>query len=215
MIPVIINNRNLLSWPRMMVERIKTFKNVGEIIIVDNDSTYPPLLEWYDSAPCEIIRIENIGHTAPWDCGLVSKFTTPYVVTDPDLGLNNVRIDVLDKLLEKLNSNPNLRKVGLGLEWERVGEKSPYYSHIINYEIPRWNNSNVVDEVYVDIPIDTTFALYNVPYSFIGGGSLSFPYKARHYPWELTNEQRESHSEFSYYIKTASNSSSYKTFLGL
>ena len=113
MIPVIINNRNLLSWPRMMVERIKTFKNVGDIIIVDNDSTYPPLLEWYDSAPCEIMRIENMGHSAPWDCGLVSKFTTPYVVTDPDLGLNNVRIDVLDKLLEKLNSNPNLKKVGL------------------------------------------------------------------------------------------------------
>ena len=59
-IPVIINNRNLFTWPKAMVERIKEYDGVGEIIIVDNDSTYPPLLEWYATNPCRIERLNKI-----------------------------------------------------------------------------------------------------------------------------------------------------------
>ena len=43
-----------------MVEDCKNFDNVGEIIIVDNQSTYEPLLEWYKTNPCEIIYSENL-----------------------------------------------------------------------------------------------------------------------------------------------------------
>ena len=46
-IPIIINNRNLLTWPKAMVERISRYEGVGDIIIVDNGSTYEPLLDWY------------------------------------------------------------------------------------------------------------------------------------------------------------------------
>jgi hypothetical protein len=198
-----------------MIEKIKTFKNVGDIFIVDNGSDYQPLLEWYETMPCNIIRIENIGHTAPWQCGLVSKLGIPYVVTDPDLGLDDVPIDVLDVMLAKLKSNPKLKKIGLGLEWEKVGENSPYYNHMQTYEIPRWKNSKIIDDVYINVPVDTTFAMYNFPRYFIGGGSLSSPYKARHYPWEFTTAERESDTEFSNYIKSASSASSYKVFLGL
>ena len=72
-IPVIINNRNLFTWPKAMVERIKEYDGVGEIIIVDNDSTYPPLLEWYATNPCRIERLnKNIGVAAPWISEVVS-----------------------------------------------------------------------------------------------------------------------------------------------
>jgi GT2 family glycosyltransferase len=55
-IPIIIMNFNLLTWPNQMVEDIKKFDNVGDIIIFDNGSTYEPLLEWYSTKPCEIIK---------------------------------------------------------------------------------------------------------------------------------------------------------------
>jgi hypothetical protein len=43
-----------------------------EPIIVDNASTYPPLLSWYETNPCKVIRLSiNCGHRAPWEQGCV------------------------------------------------------------------------------------------------------------------------------------------------
>ena len=127
-IPVIINNRNFLTWPKAMVERIKEYDGVGEIIIVDNNSTYPPLLEWYATNPCRIERLnDNLGMGAPWVSEVVKKLNgVPYVLTDPDMGLEDTPDDTLLYLFDKLNSL-QLDKVGLGLDWQIVEKKSPYY----------------------------------------------------------------------------------------
>lgn len=216
MIPVIINNRNLLTWPKLMLEKIKKMKNVGDIFILDNGSDYQPLIEWYKTKPCEIITIENLGHTAPWISGLVGKLNTKYyITTDSDMGIDDIPDDTIITLQEKIESNQSLGKIGLGLSWKNVSPNSPYYGHLQSYEKDRWNNSRIENGVYTDVHIDTTFALYNRDSYFIGGGSLPEPYIARHYPWELTNSERIKNEEFSYYIKTASTSSSYKTYLGL
>jgi hypothetical protein len=198
-----------------MLDKIKQLDGVGDIFIVDNGSDYAPLLEWYETKPCEIIRLDNIGHTAPWHCGLVNRLNTTYVVTDSDLGLDGIPDNTLTVLHSKLIENPLLGKVGLGLDWEIVDVNSPYHGHLHTYEKTRWQKTNIVNDVHIDVHIDTTFALYNRDYYFIGGGSLARPYVARHYPWEMTNEERQQNSEFDYYIRTASNSSSYKTYLGL
>lgn len=198
-----------------MVERIKKLKNVGEIYIIDNGSTYEPLLEWYNTHPCEVIYMANLGHTAPWINGLVTKLNTPYVVTDSDLGLENIPDDVLLVLEDKLNKYPYFKKIGIGLDWKVVPTTSPYFAHVNTYEKNRWETSDVIDGLYPNVHIDTTFALYNVNYYFIGGASLSYPYVARHYPWEFTNNDRENNAEFMYYLKTASSSCSYKSYLGV
>ena len=214
-IPVIINNRDFLTWPKKMVEKIKTYENVGEIIILDNASTYKPLLDWYNTNPCTIIRVENIGHTAPWVSGLIKSLNSDYyVVTDPDLGINDTPTNTLNYLVEKLEKF-NLSKIGLGLEWELTPIESPYFEHIFNYEKKRVRNSRLEDNVYLDVAVDTVFALYKNKEYFNGGASTGGEYRAKQYPWYMTNEEREKNSEFMYYIKNASNSSSYKTFLGL
>lgn len=214
-IPVIINNRDLLTWPKAMLEKIKTLDRVGDIFIVDNASTYAPLLEWYETKPCEIVKVSNLGHTAPWLSGLVDKLGVPYVLTDPDLGIDALPNDTLRVLDEKLKEQPELGKIGLGLAWESIGVSSPYFNHLQSYERTRWTKSRVQNDVHVDVVIDTTFALYNVPRYFIGGGSLSSPYIAEHYPWKFTHEERQKNEEFSYYIKNASQASSYKVYLKL
>ncbi len=176
-------------------------------------------MEWYKNGAQNegLSRLykwkENGGHTCPWDCGL-AKREKYYVVTDSDLDLSNTPDDTLVYLLEKLQSL-KLDKLGLGLDFSKVPENSPYYAHMNNYERPRWLRSRFEQEIALDVAIDTTFALYSVPYYFIGGGSTTKPYIARHLPWEFTIEEREKNEEFMYYIKNASNSSSYKTFLKL
>jgi hypothetical protein len=215
MIPVIINNRDLLTWTKSMVDKIKTLDNVGDIIIVDNSSTYQPLLDWYETKPCEIIKINNLGHTAPWESGLISKLNKPYVVTDPDLGIDNLPKNTLIVLEEKLKQMSDLGKIGLKLDWESVKNTSPYYNHLQTYDRTRWANSRIINDVYIDVHIDTTFALYNTINYFIGGGSLNSPYIAKHYPWEFTHNERNNNEEFSYYINNASNASSYKVYLNL
>lgn len=210
-IPVIINNRNLLTWPKAMVERISRYDEVGEIIIVDNDSSYQPLLDWYKTKPCEIIKVKNLGQHAPWISGIIEKFDGYYVVTDPDLGLNDTTKDTLNYLKYKLEEL-NLYKIGLGLNWKIVKEDSIYYNHVQNYERNRWKNSRIERGVAVDIPIDTTFALYRTKYSFIGGASTFEPYVARHYPWEFSVQQIEDNPEFKYYLDHATNASSFKQY---
>jgi hypothetical protein len=213
-IPVIINNRNFLTWPKAMVERIKEYDGVGEIIIVDNNSTYPPLLEWYATNPCRIERLNNnIGVAAPWISGVVESLKgIPYVVTDPDLGLNETPKDTLLYLMDKLDGL-NIDKVGLGLDWQRVESKSPYYERLHVHEKDRWDKSPKKDGVALEVQIDTTFALYRHPVYFIGGSSTTFPYVARHYPWEFSIEEARNNEEFMFYMNNATNASSYKTIV--
>jgi hypothetical protein len=215
-IPVIINNRNFLTWPKAMVERIKEYDGVGEIIIVDNDSTYPPLLEWYATNPCRIERLnDNLGMGAPWASEIVKQLNgVPYILTDPDMGLEDTPDDTLLYLFDKLNTL-QLDKVGLGLDWQIVEKKSPYYERLNVYEKNRWSNSPVIDGVHTEVQIDTTFALYNVDHYFIGGGSTTFPYVARHYPWEFSIEEARNSEEFMYYMDNATSASSYKTLIKL
>jgi hypothetical protein len=214
MIPVIINNRNLFTWVVEMVNKIKTYEGVGEIIIIDNGSDYPPLLEWYDTNPCTIHRAENIGHTAPWQ--IIGDVITnnDYVITDADMGLLDTPSDTLLYLKDNMDSL-GLDKIGLGLNWGIIKEDSLYYNHIQSYEKNRWNSAHT-NNIYIDIAIDTTFALYKkgTPY-FVGGASTTYPYVARHYPWEFNQETYENNKEFKYYIKNANTSSSYKTYLNL
>jgi glycosyltransferase involved in cell wall biosynthesis len=216
-IPVIINNRDLYTWPIAMINRIMKYDNVGDIIIVDNGSTYPPLIHWYDRQTLvEVVRCENLGHGGAWVSGVVEKLGSKYyVVTDSDMGIEDTPDDTLMVLMEKLEKHPYIRKVGLGLDWQIVKHESPYYNRLNLYEKDRWEKSKIIDDIYVNVEIDTTFAMYNVGNYFIGGGSLTFPYVARHYPWELTKAEYENNDEFKYYIKNASHSCSYKTLLGL
>jgi hypothetical protein len=199
-----------------MVERIKEYDGVGEIIIVDNDSTYPPLLEWYATNPCRIERLnDNLGMGAPWASEIVKQLNgVPYVLTDPDMGLEDTPDDTLLYLFDKLNTL-QLDKVGLGLDWQIVEKKSPYYERLNVYEKNRWSNSPVIDGVHTEVQIDTTFALYNVDHYFIGGGSTTFPYVARHYPWEFSIEEARNNEEFMYYMDNATSASSYKTLIKL
>ncbi|TXC65329.1 hypothetical protein FSC37_02025 [Piscinibacter aquaticus] len=86
-IPVFIVNRNrheamvrLIDWLRAGGTR--------KIVILDNASTYPPLLQYYDALPqgVNVLRLpQNHGPYVLWQQRVHEVLDTPYVLTDSDI----------------------------------------------------------------------------------------------------------------------------------
>lgn len=220
-IPIIINNCNLLRWPKQMVEDLKSFDNVGDIIILDNNSSYEPLLEWYKTNPCEIIYSKiNHGQYGPWAENIPNnRGYKYYVVTDPDLGLSETPKDCLNVLLEKLEKYKEFDRIGLSLSniINRV-EGTPYYYWLDHISHQYWDLNKLEDGLLKGHLIDTTFALYDINRNKSGSScATNFPYSARHLPWEFYNEDMDNLDkvdyEYFYYLKNANYASSFKRFV--
>lgn len=220
-IPIIINNRNLLTWPSKMLDACKTFEDVGEIIIVDNDSTYEPLIEWYKTNPCEIIYSKNNGQSCPWIINLPNKLGCKYyVVTDPDLDLTDTPKDSLIYIREKMQKYQEYSKIGLSLSNWQVSQNSPYYHHLKTWAIVNWDENSITDGLLVNQIFDTTFGLYDLDKNIhtYKNCSTNTPYSAKHIPWEITNDTisdlKNKNYEYFYYLSNATSASSYKAFIG-
>lgn len=160
MFTVIINNFNLFSWPRSMVNKIEKMNGVEKIIIVDNGSTYSETLDWYKKINHEIIYLNNIGHTAPWESAVKERILTDYyVVSDPDLGISSLPNDTFYHLASILKYRPYLNKVGLGIYPPNLIYKDLYP---MSYEGEIFYNSlPIISKLYRNAQVDTTFAMYN------------------------------------------------------
>ncbi len=190
MIPIYINNRDRLTTTRRMVERLIQIPE-AMVVIVDNASTYPPLLEWYATeCPC---RVNLLGHNAgprgAWQGMLDHSGFDHYIVTDSDLDIDSVPLDVLDVLLEGFRRYPAFngvptKKVGLSLRIDDIPDGYQFKQRVVSHESQFWTQK--LDEQFYRADIDTTFAMYRVnpPWNGDYGPSLRTvpPYSARHCP---------------------------------
>jgi hypothetical protein len=221
-IPVIINNCNLLSYPKQMIEHIGKFDNVGDIIIVDNSSTYEPLLEWYLTKPCKIITVSASFHLSPWLLKLPETLGSEfYVTSDPDLDLSSTPRDTLLFLKEKMLKYKEYDKIGLGIKNWNVSTESPYHKFLQEWAGLTWSEGSIKDGLLTAHQIDTTFAMYNLNRDPRGSSCATFnPYSVNHIPWDFTssylNNLKELNYEFYYYLCNANKSvysSTYKSFI--
>ena len=85
-IPIIINNYNQLDYLKLLLNSLEK-RGYENIIILDNDSSYPPLLEFYKNTRYRVIPLgHNYGYLALWKSGVYKEFQNSYFVyTDPDL----------------------------------------------------------------------------------------------------------------------------------
>lgn len=206
-IPIFINNRDLLVWPKLLVE---TLIGAGHrrITILDNDSAYPPLLAYYDNTPANVLKLgRNCGLQALFDCGILNKpeyNNQMYVYTDSDcIPASFCPLDFLQRFHQILIKHPELPKVGFSLcawDWS-------YYW----WEVEAGYFSNRVGDYAFAAPIDTTFALYRAgiqSYS-VGGYRTTRPYQCRHMPWESRNMTvDELPEDYVFYILRANRSKS-------
>lgn len=197
-LPVFINSRDRLSCLTQLIDWLEAAGH-EHIVIVDNDSSYEPLLEYYDNTPHEVVRLgRNLGHLAPWEAGIIDQYAgqKPFVVTDPDVvPAETCPYDAAEFLLGVLERSPQYCKVGLGLLIHDLPDHFALADHVRRFELRRWKEELEPGVWIADT--DTTFAVYPRPGPYAKHPALrtGAPYVARHLPWyqdsgQLTDEER-------------------------
>lgn len=205
-IPIFINARDRLSCLKQQVDWLLA-AGYSKIYILDNASTYPPLLDYYKSMEDQVNVIylkKNLGYKALWKSGILNvlNIQTPYVYTDPDIvPVEQCPHDVLKKMLVILRQYPYIKKVGFGLRTDDITFAGR--EEALAHEQPRMRTT-VGRDLFLGV-IDTTFALYRNyrHYNAYASLRLSGDCMARHLPWYLDYEKLS--EEESYYAKHATN----------
>ena len=201
LVPTIIICRDVLSDVRALVGWLERAGH-QEVVLLDNSSTYPPLLEYLRDSPHHVVRLkENLGHEAPWSCGLVASLgSRPFVVSDPDvLPGDSCPHDAVEHFQELLQRHPAFDQAGFGLRIDDLPDWYPHRDEVVRWERPFW-----VDEVEPGVfaaHIDTTFALYRpgTGYKVTEALRTDRPYTARHLPWY--RDPRSPDDETAYYFR--------------
>lgn len=208
-IPIIINNRNRLTFLQELIHslEIKGYKN---IYIIDNNSSYEPLLKYYEICQYKIFRLnENVGYLALWKTNIYKEFINDfYVYTDSDVvPTEDCPDDFIDKFLKMMKSDIKLMKIGLSLNIDDLPDHFLMKNEVINWEAQFWQNESK-DRNYYVANVDTTFALYR-PFMKGGASRLKMyrakkPYSAYHRPWY--NDSKNMSEEEKFYIESAKTS---------
>jgi len=192
-IPIYINCRDRVTCLKKLIAWLEKAEYTN-ITLLDNNSTYEPLLEYYKITKHKIIFLkENLGHTALWKCGIDLK-DKYYVYTDPDIiPIEQCPLDAIEQfkvILDKYIPISWVQKVGFGLKIDDLPDFYKYKQQVIDHEQILWKNQ-IEPNVY-GAAIDTTFALY-MPNSKIDelyklpnelpALRLGHPYIARHDGW--------------------------------
>ena len=207
-VPVYINARNLLTPLRRMIDYLVQIPNARPII-VDNDSTWPPLLDYYDAeCPVEVVRTGINGGKFGWVNHLLDHAAigvTKYVVTDSDLELAGVPVDVLNVLASGLDENPHITKCGLSLDIESIPDEYSLADEVRTWERQFWQQRR---GHFFEAGIDTTFAMRRAsdPIARETHGHLRSdkPYTAIHWPWTWSPDAIAASGEIQHYITNCS-----------
>ena len=233
-LPVYINNRNRLSSVVALTRWLEAIPYV-EIVILDNGSTYPPLLEWYRETTHTVLLLqENLGQCALW---VHNRFTTDdvqlqfqrqgdwYAHTDADIvPREDCPHDALLVFKQLMEEHSHLYKVGFGLEILDLPDHYALKDNVVNWENRFWQTG--ISPRAFSASIDTTFALHHK-----GRGSrvcpdlppphqghqmdpalrTNYPYVARHTPWYVDSNHLGEEERF--YMEHAGHMASWSNAL--
>lgn len=209
-IPIVINNRNRLTYLKQLINSLEK-RGYYNIYILDNDSSFLPLIEYYNvECSHKVIKLnQNVGHLALWKSDFFNEIKSNYYVyTDSDLEIvDECQENFLEEMRSVLIDNPKVQKVGLSLKFDDLPDHYKLKNNVIEWETEFYNN--VLPNGYFVAHVDTTFAVYR-PYA--SGGShfyklnLRTPFKfmAHHLPWYEDSDNLN--AEERYYIEHAAKS---------
>ena len=212
-IPIVINNFNRLTIPLQLIVFLEAC-GFTRIIILDNHSTYPPLLKFYERCQHKVIKLSgNYGHLAFWKSGLYHSYKWNYFVyTDSDVvPIEDCPRNFMHHFKSVLDNHGQLDKTGFGIKIDDLPDSFALKDKVVAYEKRYWEKESEPN-IY-DAPIDTTFALYR-PLSNLKEGEiytlpacrLGFPFLVRHLPWYMDSGNLS--EEENYYLQTCNDSSS-------
>jgi hypothetical protein len=189
--PIFIINRDRVSC---LIQLIDWLEKAGHenIFIIDNDSTYEPLIEFYKNTNHTVLyQNKNTGHNGIWYNGIIEKYAKDkfFIVSDPDVvPIKECPLDAVDLFHSLLIKYPDRIKAGFSLKINDIPDHFKFKSEVIKHESGYMDGPSPEDGI-VFAPIDTTFALYR-PGAGAGLHSCirtKYPYEARHIPWYINS----------------------------
>ena len=200
LVNALIINRNLLTTTKNTVEFLRGESRV-KIYILDQESTYEPLLEYYKEIPEKVYYKSNEGPHSVWMGAAARDYDhlreDYYIVADSDCTYDNVPDDWLDVMFNVLK-NSNVHKVGMSLEIDNLPHTS-LGDEVKNHEAKYWENKTSNGWV---ADVDTTFALHEPHTGFCYDAiRLDRPYCIKHTPWYITKDNIT--EEWEYYLDCA------------
>lgn len=194
--PIVILNKNRLGPLKLLVNTLQS-RNYHKIIIIDNNSTYEPLLEWYTEVKLDVFtnKIVRDSNNTFYELACIAKhpkFTeiiqNYYVFTDPDVvPVEDTPDDFIDVMIEVCKEFPHMHKVGPNIKFDdfEPGSRNEYVATMSEKQYWQRRIPHSKYELY-QAPIDTGFAVYqpNSPPIF-GDNSIRMggKYTARHIPF--------------------------------
>ncbi|MBB1284668.1 glycosyltransferase family 2 protein [Flavisolibacter sp. BT320] len=209
-IPIFINNYNRLDYLQRQIDWLRRSGH-NNIHVIDNCSTYAPLLNYYKKIPATVYRLDrNMGHEAFWRTHIFLRYNKSfYVLTDPDVVPgDDVPPDFMQYFIDVLNRYPAFKKVGFGLRTDNLPDHYPKKQEVIRWEEQFYEIE--IEKGLFKSKIDTTFALYRPGSKFqcwnetIRTGS---PYMLMHLPWY--EDPSMITAETAYYLESCNASSSW------
>jgi GT2 family glycosyltransferase len=205
--PIFINCRDRLDPLKELLLWLNE-EDCPNIILIDNNSSNPKLLELYKQSDYETINLNaNDGHISLWNRNVIDLIAKEqrFIYTDPDIVPNPGSHGALIKFNQLLDKYPDVNKVGFGLSLDEIPDTYHLKQDVIKWEKKFWEDE-VEPEVF-RAPIDTTFALYraSTPYLHEPALRTGGKFTAKHEPW-YTNSNNPS-DDLLYYLERADRAS--------
>ena len=235
MIPIFVIVRDRITVLKQSME--SWYKNIDhsiEIILLDQESTYPPMLDFLKEKQKEGIRVEYLKNTAPIPHKTFPAIASPiykiceemkvdnYVLSDPDIILDDVDGDILDFYLYFMKMKPGFKAIGPMLRIDDIPDYYPFKNEVLTRHSPFWQATGEFALIrpkehmryknktvsYQISPIDTTFSLRNTKDN--NGTGIGWtasavrtrePYIGRHLDWYIDPDNLSDDQK--YYIDTS------------
>lgn len=195
-VPIYINCRDRVTPLRELVAWLEKAGH-EQIVMLDNDSSYEPLLDYYRETPHEVRLLGvNHGSRSLWRARMVPD--EPFVFTDPDIvPMETTPLDLVEHLGELLDRYPQAHKAGPGLYYEDL----PWFHGGLGEM--RGMHANPIEPGVHLSGIDTTFARYraNAVFEIVDSLRLDMPYMMRHHSWYIPFPGEDPESR--YYLERA------------
>lgn len=189
---------------RSYMENIDTVRTPVTYILHDNGSTFPPMLKFLDEmdndSNIEVVRGKrnDLNAVSNTISEYMKSCNSPYyIVTDPDIALDNVPGDILEYYAHILHTlkvkvvGPMLRIDDLPNHYPLKNKVRSSHSRQFWHKEPstlEWKGNNYH---YQHAHIDTTFGMYRKGFKFknLNPGIRTYaPYAAKHLDWYLDPE---------------------------
>lgn len=184
--PIFLTNMNRLTTTKKMVEDLFRMNSNADITIIDNASTYPPLLEWYKEIEEDVKIIRHDINRGPW-CFFYSYISSKvnsdyYVYSDADLELNpnmpNNWQEIMFDVIKRWN-----RKASLALKLSDIPE-GKLKNQILNHQNICWYKTEKSDEYLAITDMTFTMDAKDKGYRY-ESIRLAGNFECRHIPWYL------------------------------